>query len=79
MPKLSEVFGVNARVPTYTYVDRSSLDGKVNYLLTADRHVVLFGAKQGKTSLRRKVLPEANKVHDAHIVATLGCASAGNS
>jgi len=63
MPKLSDVFGVNARVPTHTYVDRASLDGKLKYLLGADRHIILFGAsKQGKTSLRRKVLPDDSAI-----------------
>ena len=59
MPILAEVFGITSAVPTYTYVDRQGLDGRFRYLLTVDRHIVIYGAsKQGKTSLRRKQLPE---------------------
>jgi len=59
MISLNDVFGIMASVPTYTYVDRSGLDGHFNYLLKTDRHIVIYGSsKQGKTSLRRKQLPE---------------------
>lgn len=59
MPTLNEVFGINSAIPTYTYVDRQGLDGRFQYLLSTNRHIVLYGAsKQGKTSLRRKQLPE---------------------
>ncbi|MGU3480168.1 hypothetical protein [Methylobacterium sp. D48H] len=61
MIKLNEVFGITSSVPTYTYVDRQGLDGQFNHLLSSDRHIVIYGAsKQGKTSLRRKQLPEAD-------------------
>lgn len=59
MPQLKEVFGISSSVPTYTYVDRQGLDGRFAYLLDTDRHIVIYGSsKQGKTSLRRKQLPE---------------------
>jgi hypothetical protein len=59
MTRLVEVFGITTSVPTYTYVDRAGLDGQFEHFLHADRHVVIYGAsKQGKTSLRRKQLPE---------------------
>jgi hypothetical protein len=61
MPRLNEVFGIVSSIPKYTYVDRASLDGKLTYILTCDRHVVIYGpSKQGKTSLRKKNLPEEN-------------------
>ena len=60
---LNDVFGIMTSVPTHTYVDRSGLDGHFRYLLTTDRHIVIYGSsKQGKTSLRRKQLPEQNCV-----------------
>ncbi len=63
MTKLTEVFGITTSVPTYTYVDRAGLDGQFEHLLHADRHVVIYGAsKQGKTSLRRKQLPEKDSL-----------------
>lgn len=63
MARLNEVFGITATVPTHTYVDRAGLDGQFSHLLGSDRHVVIYGAsKQGKTSLRRKQLPEKNCV-----------------
>lgn len=63
MAKLNDVFGISAKVPTYTYVDRAGLDSRLQYLLTADRHIVIYGpSKQGKTSLRRKVLPDNQTV-----------------
>jgi hypothetical protein len=59
MTTLAEVFGITSAVPTHTYVDRQGLDGRFSYLLGVDRHIVIYGAsKQGKTSLRRKQLPE---------------------
>ena len=59
MVNLSDVFGIRISVPTHTYVDRQGLDGRFGYFLTTDRHIVIYGAsKQGKTSLRRKKLPE---------------------
>ncbi|MBN2095203.1 MAG: hypothetical protein JW727_04090 [Candidatus Aenigmarchaeota archaeon] len=61
MIQLHEVFGVGRGVPRYTYVDRSGLDARFNYLLGTERHIVVHGAsKQGKSCLRRKNLNEAN-------------------
>jgi hypothetical protein len=55
MPNLNEVFGVGVAVPKYTYVNRSGLDEKFKYLLSAERHIVIHGSsKQGKTILRKK-------------------------
>ncbi|MDQ3816137.1 MAG: ATP-binding protein [Acidobacteriota bacterium] len=63
MPLLNEVFGVSTKVPKYTYVDRSGLDAKFDYLLKSDRHIVIHGAsKQGKTVLRKNVLPEESSI-----------------
>lgn len=63
MTSLNDVFGIMTSVPTYTYVDRSGLDGHFSYLLKTDRHIVIYGSsKQGKTSLRRKQLPEKDCV-----------------
>lgn len=60
MVQLNDVFGIMTSVPTHTYVDRSGLDGHFQYLLNTDRHIVIYGSsKQGKTSLRRKQLPES--------------------
>jgi hypothetical protein len=59
MVSLAEVFGITSSVPTHTYVDRQGLDGRFKYALEADRYIIIYGAsKQGKTSLRRKQLPE---------------------
>jgi hypothetical protein len=56
---LQEVFGISKEIPKYTYVDRSNLDNSFAYLLMAQRHIVIHGAsKQGKTILRRKILPD---------------------
>ena len=59
MPELHEVFGISTSIPVYTYVDRAGLDERFAYLLGTDRHIVIYGpSKQGKTILRKKVLPE---------------------
>jgi hypothetical protein len=61
--KLTEVFGISASVPTYTYVDRSGLDARFEYILNADRHLVVHGgSKQGKTVLRRKHLRDEQSI-----------------
>jgi hypothetical protein len=58
-PELHEVFGISTSIPQYTYVDRLGLDERFSYLLRTDRHIVIYGpSKQGKTILRKKVLPE---------------------
>jgi hypothetical protein len=59
MPELHEVFGISTSIPKYTYVNRAGLDERFLYLLGSDRHIVIYGpSKQGKTILRKKVLPE---------------------
>lgn len=63
MPALREVFGLSTKVPVYTYVDRARLDEKFEYLLSAEKHIVIYGAsKQGKTVLRKKVLPDSQTI-----------------
>lgn len=56
---LNQVFGIASSVPSYTYVDRSSLDKKFKYFAASEKHIVVYGAsKQGKTILRKKNLPD---------------------
>lgn len=63
VPLLNEVFGIMQKVPPYTYVDRAGLDLRLEYHLGTDRHIVIYGAsKQGKTSLRRRGLPDEKTV-----------------
>lgn len=65
MPRVSEIFGVTPGVvPLYTYVDRERLDEKLEgFLRDAKRHIVIHGAsKQGKTTLRKRNLPESHTV-----------------
>jgi hypothetical protein len=63
MPSLNEVFGVGISVPKYTYVNRSGLDEKFKYLLSAERHIVIHGSsKQGKTILRKKNLADTESI-----------------
>lgn len=61
--QLQEVFGISNDVPKYTYVDRSGLDKKFDYLLKTQRHMVVHGAsKQGKSCLRKKNINAENCV-----------------
>jgi len=63
MAKLNEVFGIVTAVPTLTYVDRAKLDERFGDLLQQDKHIIIYGAsKQGKTTLRKKCLPDAGVV-----------------
>src|SRR6266540_522221 len=56
---LQDVFGVHVVPPAQTYVDRSGLDGRIEYFLTTGRHLVIYGpSKQGKTALRRRAIPD---------------------
>lgn len=58
MPKIEEVFGIRVE-PVLSYVTRSAVDEKFKTALDTDHHVVVYGtSKQGKTSLRQKLLPE---------------------
>jgi hypothetical protein len=57
--ELRNVFGVHAVPPEQTYVDRAGLDGRIKYLLSTGRHLVIYGpSKQGKTALRRRAIPD---------------------
>ena len=61
MPRLTpltKVFGIRVKVDAASYVDRGQLDERFQWLLTADRHIVIHGdSKQGKSWLRSRVLP----------------------
>lgn len=60
MHKTSDVFGISRDLPL-NYVERSSADTKLVDNLTRDKHLVIFGSsKQGKTSLRKHALTEAD-------------------
>jgi hypothetical protein len=62
MAKASEVFGISRDLPL-NYVERASADSKLVDNLTRDKHLVIFGSsKQGKTSLRKHVLNEADVI-----------------
>jgi hypothetical protein len=57
--RASEVFGITRELPL-NYVTRSSVDVVLVESLTRDHHVVIFGgSKQGKTSLRKFHLSDA--------------------
>ncbi|MGB9940259.1 hypothetical protein [Methanosarcina sp.] len=57
---LAQVFGIGCDLPKYTYVDRSHLDEKFKYLLSTQKHIVIYGSsKQGKSCLRKKVLSDS--------------------
>jgi hypothetical protein len=57
--ELQNVFGVHVVPPEQTYVDRAGLDGRIEYLLSTGRHLVIYGpSKQGKTALRRRAMPD---------------------
>lgn len=59
MHKTSDVFGISRDLPL-NYVERTSADTKLVDNLTRDKHLVIFGSsKQGKTSLRKHALTEA--------------------
>lgn len=58
--KASEVFGVQASVNDYSYVDRGNLDEEIRRLAERETHVSLKGeSKAGKSWLRQKVFPDA--------------------
>lgn len=60
MHKTSDVFGISRDLPL-NYVERTSADTKLVDNLTRDKHLVIFGSsKQGKTSLRKHALTEAD-------------------
>ncbi|WP_428305430.1 hypothetical protein [Lacipirellula sp.] len=65
MPQLQEVFGIGIELPL-SYVERQNADGAFKRAIKAQTHLVIHGgAKQGKTCLRKRYLPDAhcNTVH----------------
>ena len=60
MPYTSKVFGVSPQINTYSYCDRSNLDGKLTRLLRRNVHIAIKGpSKCGKSWLRQKCLKDA--------------------
>ena len=62
MPKknTSEVFGISNKILPDSYVDRGSLDERIQTLLTRPTHIALRGeSKCGKSWLRQKTIPDA--------------------
>ena len=58
MPATNEVFGIRVE-PVLSYVTRAEVDDRFNAALGTDHHIVVYGSsKQGKTSLRQKLLPD---------------------
>lgn len=65
MVQLGEVYGITSTVPTVTYVDRNRLDDEFRRSLRPEtqKHIVIHGAsKQGKTTLRKKNLPDTETI-----------------
>ncbi|CAA2102132.1 hypothetical protein [Methylobacterium sp. Leaf106] len=59
---LKEAFGVGRDVPL-NYVARPNVDGEFLDSLTREKHVVIYGSsKQGKTTLRRHCLDDADYI-----------------
>lgn len=55
--RVSDVYGIRVRVDPRFYVDRGSLDERLESLLSADTHIVIHGdSKQGKSWLRSRLL-----------------------
>ena len=60
--KAADVFGISRDLPL-NYVSRKSADDALIENLTRDKHLVIFGSsKQGKTSLRKHCLNEADYI-----------------
>lgn len=60
--KATDVFGISRDLPL-NYVSRKSADDALIENLTRDKHLVIFGSsKQGKTSLRKHCLNEADYI-----------------
>jgi hypothetical protein len=58
MPTTNEVFGIRVE-PVLSYVTRDDVDDRFTTALATDHHIVVYGSsKQGKTSLRQKLLPD---------------------
>jgi len=61
-PNIDDVFGVSRDVPL-NYVSRRDVDDTLISSLTRSHHIVIFGSsKQGKTSLRKNCLSDADYV-----------------
>lgn len=61
--ELHQVYGIQNDIPKYTYVDRQNLDERLKYLLKTQRHIVIHGAsKQGKSSLRKKMIESSEEI-----------------
>lgn len=55
---LDEVYGITRELPL-NYVSRKLVDDALLENLEKGRHIIIFGSsKQGKTSLRKKCLPD---------------------
>ncbi len=62
MPRTDEVFGIRAE-PVLSYVTRETVDDKFKAAVATDHHIVVYGSsKQGKTSLRQKLMPDSKCV-----------------
>lgn len=60
---LSEVFGSWRESNAPTYVDRVGLDHRMERMIHSGKHVVIHGgSKQGKSTLRKKFLPDLDCV-----------------
>lgn len=61
--KASEVFGVQASVNDYSYIDRGNLDAEIRRLAGRETHIALKGeSKAGKSWLRQKAFPNSTVV-----------------
>lgn len=60
--RTDDVFGISRDLPL-NYVSRASVDDRFIDNLTREKHLVIFGSsKQGKTSLRKRCLDEADYI-----------------
>ena len=60
--KTTDVYGISRDLPL-NYVTRNAVDNALIENLTRDKHIVIFGSsKQGKTSLRKHCLKEADYI-----------------
>ena len=58
-----EVFGVNTKINSYSYVDRGGLDLELQRMSQRNKHISLKGeSKSGKSWIRQKNFPDANVV-----------------
>ncbi len=65
--KTSDVFGVSNEILIDSYVDRGSLDQRIQLLLGRPTHIALRGeSKCGKSWLRQKNIPDAITIQCRH-------------